>query len=56
MSFVPKFRIVNRCEYCINHHEQVLLTYWKDREKTRQLITDRFEPGLSEADCLVLGI
>jgi uncharacterized peroxidase-related enzyme len=23
----------NRCAYCINHHEQALLAYWKDEAK-----------------------
>jgi len=43
----------NRCEYCVNHHEQALLAYWKDKEKSRLLITDRSELELSDADRLL---
>ena len=40
----------NNCEYCINHHEQALLSYWKDEEKTNLLIADRKSLSISEAD------
>lgn len=43
----------NRCEYCINHHEQALLSYWKDRDKTLRLISDRSKLKLSETDRLL---
>jgi uncharacterized peroxidase-related enzyme len=46
----------NRCEYCINHHEQALLAYWKDQDKTRQLITDRSELELSKTDRLLCNL
>ncbi len=42
--------VVNRCEYCIKHHEQALLAYWKDKGKTSQLISDRSQIDLSEAE------
>ncbi|MGM0459401.1 MAG: peroxidase-related enzyme [Bacteroidota bacterium] len=43
----------NRCSYCINHHEQALLVYWKDSEKTRHLINDRTLLSLSKEDKLL---
>ena len=43
----------NRCEYCVNHHEQALLAYWKDEEKSRLLLSDRSELELSDADKLL---
>ncbi len=47
---------VNRCAYCINHHEQALLAYWKDEAKTRQLVTDRSKIDLSETDRLLCNL
>lgn len=43
----------NRCEYCINHHEQALLAYWKNAEKSRLLILNRTELEMPEADRLL---
>src|SRR6056297_3644174 len=43
----------NKCDYCINHHEQALLAYWKDEEKTRLLTDDRQALSLPEADRLL---
>jgi uncharacterized peroxidase-related enzyme len=40
----------NNCTYCINHHEQALLAYWKDEEKTKLLIDDRKTLSLSDED------
>jgi len=48
--------VVNQCEYCIRHHEQALLAYWKDQEKTDQLITDRLDLDLSEKDNLLCDL
>lgn len=40
--------VVNKCEYCINHHAEALNFYWKDREKLDRFIKDfrsiEFEP------------
>lgn len=30
----------NACGYCIKHHAEALLTYWKDRERVDRLIRD----------------
>ncbi len=38
----------NRCQYCIEHHEQALLAYWKDKQKTELLKHDR--PALEQND------
>ena len=46
----------NRCEYCINHHEQALLAYWKDEEKTGKLTKKRSELDLSETDRLLCDL
>ena len=43
----------NRCSYCINHHEQALLAYWKDVKKTDMLISGRSKMDLSETDHLL---
>jgi uncharacterized peroxidase-related enzyme len=40
----------NKCDYCISHHEQALLAYWKDEQKTKLLISDREKLDLSETD------
>jgi len=46
----------NKCDYCINHHEQALLAYWKDEEKTRLLTDDRQALSLPEADRLLCDL
>jgi len=40
----------NRCNYCIEHHEQALLTYWKDETRTELLKHDRANLDLSKTD------
>ncbi|MCC5908171.1 MAG: peroxidase-related enzyme [Balneolaceae bacterium] len=40
----------NKCHYCISHHEQALLAYWKDEQKTKLLISGREKMDLSETD------
>jgi len=42
--------VTNRCSYCIEHHEQALLAYWKDEEKTELLKHDRANLDLSKND------
>ncbi len=42
--------VANHCRYCIQHHEQALLAYWKDPNKTHQLKGSRSGLNLSEAD------
>ncbi len=44
---------VNRCEYCVNHHVQALLAYWKDEHKTDLLVNDREALNLSDKDRLL---
>jgi len=43
----------NKCEYCIQHHEQALLAYWKDEERTGYLKTERSKADLSVEDELL---
>ena len=42
--------VANRCSYCIQHHEQALLAYWKDEDKTELLKHDRANLELSKTD------
>ncbi len=46
----------NHCEYCVNHHEQALLAYWKDKVKTMKLAGDRTGVDLSEVDHLLCNL
>lgn len=46
----------NNCAYCINHHEQALLAYWKDEEKTKLLVDDRRELTLSDEDRMLCDL
>lgn len=46
----------NKCAYCINHHEQALLAYWKDEEKTKLLVDDRRELTLSNEDRMLCDL
>lgn len=46
----------NNCAYCINHHEQALLAYWKDEEKTHLLTDDRQALPLPHADRLLCDL
>lgn len=32
--------ITNKCEYCIIHHSEALLHYWKDKDKLKRYIND----------------
>ncbi len=40
----------NRCAYCVEHHRQALLFYWKDDKRTRQLAADPASADLDAAD------
>ena len=46
----------NRCAYCVNHHEQALLAYWKDTERCRLLVSDPSKLDLSEVDRLLCDL
>ncbi|MFO8029596.1 MAG: peroxidase-related enzyme [Cyclonatronaceae bacterium] len=46
----------NRCAYCVNHHEQALLAYWKDAVRCRQLSSDRSSVDLAEEDRLLCDL
>ncbi len=32
--------VVNKCDYCINHHAEALNFYWKDEKRLKTLIED----------------
>lgn len=38
----------NKCEYCIEHHAQALLNYWKDDKKVNRLIINYQNAGLDK--------
>lgn len=42
--------VVNKCDYCINHHAEALNFYWKNKEKLSQFINNfrilEFEPKI----------
>jgi uncharacterized peroxidase-related enzyme len=40
----------NQCTYCTRHHAEALNHYWKDDDKTQQLITDFEQLDISEKD------
>ncbi len=42
----------NDCDYCIQHHAQALLFFWKDEEKVKQLSKDFTQLELPEKDAL----
>lgn len=45
--------VENDCDYCINHHEQALLAYWKDEQRTEHLRKNREKAELSNTDKLL---
>lgn len=47
---------INQCDYCINHHEQALIAYWKDKDRTQLLIADRSKLELTEQDKLLCDL
>ncbi len=40
----------NDCSYCISHHSEALLHFWKDQEKIDLLISDYKKVELKEID------
>jgi uncharacterized peroxidase-related enzyme len=40
----------NQCPYCIAHHTEALLFYWKDADRAARLLSDRENAGLDAAD------
>ena len=45
----------NNCDYCVNHHEQALLSYWKDTERVKMLANPdkRESASLSKGELLL---
>ena len=39
---------INKCPYCINHHKEALLHYWKDLEKINYILEKNDFSDLSE--------
>lgn len=40
----------NQCQYCIAHHTEALLFYWKDTDRAARLLSDRANAGLTTLD------
>ena len=40
----------NQCDYCVSHHREALMFYWKDSDKADSLVRDRSTVDLSEMD------
>jgi uncharacterized peroxidase-related enzyme len=38
---------LNHCSYCIKHHAEALIHYWKDDERIQKVVADFHEAGLS---------
>jgi len=46
---------INRCEYCINHHKEALMFYWKNKEKLNRFLYDFNSVTLSKREHAILG-
>ncbi len=44
---------INGCKYCIRHHAEALLYYWKDENRLNNLIADYTSANLNEKDILL---
>ncbi len=42
--------VTNQCPYCVQHHAEALLHYWKDPGKVEQLKSDYRQTGLDRPD------
>ena len=42
--------LYNSCKYCVEHHKQALLHYWKDEERIDLLIKDYLNANISAKD------
>ena len=42
--------LYNSCRYCIEHHKQALLHYWKDESKVTTLLSDYPNAAISSKD------
>lgn len=40
----------NKCEYCVRHHAAAVAHYWKDDDRTQQLMKDYTKAGLEETE------
>ncbi len=45
---------VNNCDYCVRHHAEALLFYWKDEGKVKLLIEDYNKVGFKEKELEIL--
>lgn len=42
--------VANQCQYCIEHHKEALLFYWKDSERLEKLLYDRGNANLTDQE------
>jgi uncharacterized peroxidase-related enzyme len=40
----------NQCEYCVKHHKEALLNYWKSEEKANAVIQQLYDDAISQED------
>lgn len=45
--------VTNKCEYCTKHHSEALMNYWKDEEKLKSLIREKYSEVLSEEELIL---
>lgn len=42
--------VANKCPYCLTHHGEALLHFWKDEERLKRFVQDYKNADLSEVD------
>ncbi len=42
--------VANQCEYCIKHHKEALMHYWKSESRMEALIQQKDDPQLTAED------
>ncbi len=45
--------VTNKCKYCIEHHSEALLQYWKDEKKVAGFAEGYRNIGLSDEDAVI---
>lgn len=45
--------VTNKCEYCTKHHAEALMNYWRDEEKLKSLLLEKYSEVLSEEELIL---
>ncbi len=45
----------NHCPYCVAHHAEALMHYWKDRDRIDRVIDDFRSADLSDRECAMVA-